>query len=93
MRLIAKMPSKKADEQYLLLQRIGRVKEAIDLAYDRKDADALEDILSTLLDVNMIAYCNEKMNLLKRWFYNQIKYHILFNTIVLNCWRHFVRVG
>lgn len=66
MRLIAKMPSKKADEQYLLLQRIGRVKEAIDLAYDRKDADALEDILSTLLDVNMIAYCNEKMNLLKR---------------------------
>lgn len=66
MRLIAKMPSKKADEQYLLLQRIGRVKEAIDLAYDRKDVDALEDILSTLLDVNMIAYCNEKMNLLRR---------------------------
>ena len=41
MKMMARMPSKKKDEQYLLLQRIGRYKEAIDLAADRKDVDAL----------------------------------------------------
>lgn len=41
MRLLAKMPSKQKDEQYLLLQRIGKIKEAIDLAAERKDIDAL----------------------------------------------------
>lgn len=41
MRLLAKMPSKQKDEQYLLLQRIGKIKQAIDLAADRKDIDAL----------------------------------------------------
>ena len=41
MRLMARMPSKHKDEQYLLLQRIGKIKEAIDLAADRKDIDAL----------------------------------------------------
>lgn len=66
MKMIARMPSKKKDEQYLLLQRIGRYKEAIDLAADRKDLDALEDISATLLDSNLIAYCNEKMGMLRR---------------------------
>jgi hypothetical protein len=37
MKMLARMPSKKKEEQYLLLQRIGRYKEAIDLAADRKD--------------------------------------------------------
>ena len=60
------MPSKQKDEQYLLLQRIGKIKEAIDLAADRKDIDALEDIQSTLLDTNLIAHANEKINLLRR---------------------------
>ena len=41
MRLMARMPNKMKDEQYLLLQRIGKIKEAIDLAADRKDLDAL----------------------------------------------------
>ncbi len=41
MRLLAKMPSKQKDEQYLLLQRIGKIKQAIDLAAERKDIDAL----------------------------------------------------
>ena len=41
MKMMARMPSKKKDEQYLLLQRIGRYKEAIDLAADRKDVEAL----------------------------------------------------
>lgn len=58
MKMIARMPSKKKDEQYLLLQRIGRYKEAIDLASDRKDLDALEDIGATLLDPTLIGYCN-----------------------------------
>lgn len=66
MRLLAKMPTKYKDEQYTLLQRIGKIKEAIDLAADRKDLDALEDIQSTLLDANLIAYSNEKMNLIRR---------------------------
>jgi hypothetical protein len=65
MKMIAKMSSKKSDEQYLLLQRIGRYKEAIDLAFDRKDADTLEDIGGTLLDATLIGYCNEKLNLLR----------------------------
>jgi hypothetical protein len=33
------MPSKQKEEQYVLLQRIGRYKEAIDLAFDRKDIE------------------------------------------------------
>jgi len=37
MKVIARMPDKQKDEQYLLLQRIGKIKEAIDLAADRKD--------------------------------------------------------
>jgi hypothetical protein len=41
MRLLARMPTKHKDEQYLLLQRIGKIKEAIDLAADRKDVEAL----------------------------------------------------
>lgn len=66
MKMIARMPTKKKDEQYLLLQRIGRYTEAIDLAADRKDIDALEDIGATLLDAGLIAYCNEKLNQLRR---------------------------
>lgn len=58
MKMLARMPSKKKEEQYLLLQRIGRYKEAIDLAADRKDLEALEDIGSTLLDATLIGYCN-----------------------------------
>lgn len=58
MRLMARMPSKQKDEQYTLLQRIGKLKEAIDLAADRKDIDALEDIQVTLIDAKLIAYCN-----------------------------------
>jgi len=42
MKMMAKMPPKKKDEQYLLLQRIGKYKEVIDLAADRKDVEALE---------------------------------------------------
>jgi hypothetical protein len=37
MKVIARMPEKQKDEQYLLLQRVGKIKEAIDLAADRKD--------------------------------------------------------
>ncbi len=66
MKMMARMSSKKKDEQYLLLQRIGKYKEAIDLAADRKDLDALEDIGGTLLDPTLIGYCNEKLNLLRR---------------------------
>ena len=55
---MARMPSKHKDEQYLLLQRIGKIKEAIDLAADRKDIDALEDIQSTIIDANLMAYAN-----------------------------------
>lgn len=55
---MARMPSKQKDEQYTLLQRIGKLKEAIDLAADRKDIDALEDIQVTLIDAKLIAYCN-----------------------------------
>lgn len=66
MKMMARMPSKKKDEQYLLLQRIGRYKEAIDLAADRKDVDALEDIAATLLEPTLIGYCNEKLSLLRR---------------------------
>jgi Zn-dependent peptidase ImmA (M78 family) len=66
MKMMAKMPPKKKDEQYLLLQRIGKYKEVIDLAADRKDVEALEEIHETLLDPTLLAYCNEKMSLLKR---------------------------
>jgi hypothetical protein len=66
MKMIARMPAKKKDEQYLLLQRIGRYKEAIDLAADRKDLEALENIAGPLIDPTLIAYCNEKLNLLRR---------------------------
>ena len=66
MKMLARMPSKKKDEQYLLLQRIGRFKEAIDLAADRKDVEALEDIAATLLDPSLVGYCNEKRSLLRR---------------------------
>jgi hypothetical protein len=66
MKMLARMPSKRKDEQYLLLQRIGRYKEAIDLAADRKDVEALEDIASTLLEPTLIGYCNEKLSLLRR---------------------------
>lgn len=37
LKMMARMPTKKKEEQYLLLQRIGRFKEAIDLAADRRD--------------------------------------------------------
>lgn len=37
MRLMAKIPSKMKEEQYTLLERIGKIKEVIDLASDRKD--------------------------------------------------------
>ena len=37
MRMMARIPTKQKDEQYILLQRIGKIKEAIDLAADRKD--------------------------------------------------------
>lgn len=49
-----------------MLQRIGKIREAIDLAADRKDVDALQDIQETLLDSALIAYTNEKINLLSR---------------------------
>ena len=42
----------------MLLQRIGKIKEAIDLAADRRDVDALEDIKETLLDASLIAQVN-----------------------------------
>ncbi len=42
--MMARMPVKMKDQQYTLLQRIGRIKEAINLAYDRKDAETLEEI-------------------------------------------------
>lgn len=66
MKMIARMPAKQKREQYLLLQRIGRYKEAIDLAADRKDIDALEEIAGPLIDPNLVAYCNEKISLLRR---------------------------
>jgi hypothetical protein len=66
MKVIARMPEKQKDEQYLLLQRIGKIREAIDLAADRKDIEALQDIQETLLDSALIAYTNEKINLLSR---------------------------
>ena len=37
MKVIARMPEKQKDEQYLLLRRLGKIKEVIDLAADRKD--------------------------------------------------------
>ena len=42
----------------MLLQRIGKIREAIDLAADRKDVDVLEEIEETLLDSALIAYAN-----------------------------------
>lgn len=66
MKVIARMPEKQKEEQYLLLQRIGKIREAIDLAADRKDVEALQDIQETLLDSALIAYTNEKINLLSR---------------------------
>lgn len=58
----------------MLLQRIGKIREAIDLAADRKDVDALQDIQETLLDSALIAYTNEKINLLsrKKWKENDL---------------------
>lgn len=41
MKIIARMPQKQKDQQYLLLQRIGKIKQAIDLAADRKDINVL----------------------------------------------------
>lgn len=58
MKMIARMPAKQKREQYLLLQRIGRYKEAIDLAADRKDIDVLEEIAGPLIDPTLVAYCN-----------------------------------
>lgn len=66
MKMLARMPSKKKDEQYLLLQRIGRYKEAIDLAADRKDVQALQDIGEKLLDPTLVGYCNQKLGMLRR---------------------------
>lgn len=41
------------------------------MAADRKDIRALENIQQTLLDTNLIALANEKINLLRRrWFVN-----------------------
>ena len=42
----------------MLLQRIGKIREAIDLAADRKDIDVLEEIEETLLDATLIGYVN-----------------------------------
>ena len=66
MRMMAKMPSKQKEEQYMLLQRIGRIKEAINLAFDRKDDDTLREIQETLIDAELIALVNEKLTLLRR---------------------------
>lgn len=66
MKMIARMPTKQKDEQYLLLQRIGCVKEAIDLAADRKDIDTLEDIANTLVSQELKTYLNEKLAVLRR---------------------------
>lgn len=66
MKMMARMPSKQHEEQYMLLQRIGRYREAIDLAFDRKDSDVLEEIQSTLLDPELKAYINEKLAILGR---------------------------
>ena len=66
MKMIAHMPSSMYEEQYMLLQRIGKYKEVLDLAADRKDLDVLENIQSTLLDSNLLAYANEKIAQLKR---------------------------
>ncbi len=60
------MPSKQKEEQYMLLQRIGRVREAIDLASDRKDVDALEEIDDTIIQPELKAYCAEKLALLRK---------------------------
>lgn len=62
MRIISKMPEKEKEEQYLLLQRIGKVKEAIDVAVRRKDEDALDDIRRTLEDEDTLRYLNEQAN-------------------------------
>ena len=62
MRIISKMPEKEKEEQYMLLQRIGKVREAIDLAVRRKDEDALDDIRRTLEDADTLAYLNEQAN-------------------------------
>lgn len=66
MRMMARMPVKMKDQQYTLLQRIGKIKEAINLAYDRKDTETLEEIQETLIDADLIAYLNEKLTLLRR---------------------------
>ena len=66
MKMMARMPVKRKEDQYLLLQRIGRYKEAIDLAADRKDVEALEDIAETLIDASLVGYCNEKLSLIRR---------------------------
>ncbi len=66
MKVIARMPEKQKEEQYMLLQRIGKIREAIDLACDRKDLDALQEIQETLLDSTLIAYCNEKIGVISR---------------------------
>lgn len=83
--MLARMSSKKKEEQYLLLQRIGRYKEAIDLAADRKDLDALEDIGSTLIDPTLVGYCNEKIGMLRRkWWY------LIWRNLYLSKYKSFV---
>ena len=50
----------------MLLQKIGRNKEAIDLAASRKDVDMLKDIQGRIIDANLLAYATEKINMLRR---------------------------
>ena len=60
------MSSKQEEEQYVLPQRIGRYKEVINLATDRKDIEALEHIGSTFIDPTLVGYSNEKIGLSMR---------------------------
>ena len=48
------------------MQRIGKIREAIDIAVRRKDADALEDIRRTLEDPDLLSYLNEQCNTFRK---------------------------
>lgn len=58
MRLMARMPQKMKDQQYLLLERIGKIKELIDLAADRKDSEFLMELEGRIIDPNLRAHIN-----------------------------------
>ena len=61
LRILSRIPDKDKKEEYTLLQRVGRVKDAIDAATRRKDYQGLNEMKDSIEDLNLLAHLNEQL--------------------------------